>query len=135
MLASSAAALGLTAQVPGYRDVENSIRDIGALVAQRTESGRTDEPTVVLLAHGLQRFRSLRRDENDFSFSSEEGSAKADRVFGAILRDGPSVGVHVVAWADTAASVQRYVDRAAMGGVVGGAVDGALCVGFGMCSL
>ncbi len=114
MLASSAAALGLTAQVPGYRDVENSIRDIGALVAQRTESGRTDEPTVVLLAHGLQRFRSLRRDENDFSFSSEEGSAKADRVFGAILRDGPSVGVHVVAWADTAASVQRYVDRAAM---------------------
>ena len=93
---------------------DDAIRALGERVAQRLESGRTDEPAIVLLVHGLQRFRSLRRDEDDFSFSASEGPAKPDRVFAGILRDGPAVGVHVVAWADTAASLQRCIDRGAM---------------------
>ncbi len=113
-LAAACDALGLSATVPGYREADDAIRALGERVAQRLESGRTDEPAVVLLVHGLQRFRSLRRDEDDFSFSASDGPPKPDRVFAAILRDGPAVGVHVVAWADTAASLQRCVDRGSM---------------------
>jgi hypothetical protein len=69
---------------------------------------------VLLMIHGLQRFRSLRRDEDDYSFSSGDGPPKPDRIFASILRDGPAVGVHSVVWADTAASLQRSVDRGAM---------------------
>jgi hypothetical protein len=56
----------------------------------------------------------LRRDEDDYSFSSGDGPPKPDRVFASILREGPAVGVHAVVWADTAASLQRSVDRGAM---------------------
>jgi hypothetical protein len=113
-LPEAAAALGLAVSAPGYREVDNAIRSLGEQVAQRTESGRSDEPPVLLLVHGLQRFRSLRRDEDDYSFSASDGPPKPDRIFAAILRDGPAVGVHVVVWADTAASLQRSVDRGSM---------------------
>jgi hypothetical protein len=113
-LPEAAAALGLSAMIPGYREVDDVIRGLGELVARRTESGRSDEPPVLLLIHGLQRFRSLRRDEDDYSFSSGDGPPKPDRIFASILRDGPAVGVHSVVWADTAASLQRSVDRGAM---------------------
>jgi hypothetical protein len=113
-LPEAAAALGLSVSAPGYREVDDAIRSLGELVAQRTESGRSDEPPVLLLVHGLQRFRSLRRDEDDYSFSAGDGPPKPDRIFAAILRDGPAVGVHVAVWADTAASLQRSVDRGSM---------------------
>jgi DNA segregation ATPase FtsK/SpoIIIE, S-DNA-T family len=113
-LPETAAALGLSVVLPGYREVDDAIRALGAEVARRTESGRTDEPPMLLLVHGLQRFRSLRKDEDDYSFSSSEGPPKPDRIFASILRDGPAVGVHVVVWADTAASLQRSVDRGSM---------------------
>ena len=45
---------------------------------------------------------------------SSDGPPKPDKVLGAILRDGPSVGVHVFAWADTAPSLQRCIDRNAL---------------------
>jgi hypothetical protein len=113
-LAAAAAALGLQASLPGYRETDDAVRALGELVGRRLESGRVDEPSVLLLVHGLQRFRSLRRDEDDFSFSSGEGPPKPDRVLAAILRDGPGVGVHTVLWADTASSLQRSVDRGTM---------------------
>ena len=113
-LPEAALALGLSASVPGYRDVDDAIRALGELVAHRTASGRSDEPPVLLVIHGLQRFRSLRRDEDDYSFSAGDGPPKPDRIFASILRDGPSVGVHAVVWADTAASLQRSVDRGSM---------------------
>jgi hypothetical protein len=114
LLAAAAAQLGMKPQMPGYRDVDDAIRALGQVVAGRIESGRTDEPACVLLVHGIQRFRSLRRDEDDFSFSSSDGPPKPDRIFASILRDGPAVGVHVVLWSDTAASLQRSVDRGSM---------------------
>jgi adenylate kinase family enzyme len=114
LLAAAATQLGMKPQMPGYRDVDDAIRALGQVVAGRIESGRTDEPACVLLVHGIQRFRSLRRDEDDFSFSSSDGPPKPDRIFASILRDGPAVGVHVVLWSDTAASLQRSVDRGSM---------------------
>ena len=100
--------------MPGYRDVDDAVTQLGAEVARRTESGRSDEPPIVLLVHGLQRFRSLRRNEDDFSFGSADGPPKPDRILAAILRDGPTVGVHAVLVVDTATSLQRCIDRSGM---------------------
>jgi len=113
-LAAAAQALGLQASMPGYRETDDAVRALGDVVAQRLESGRVDEAPIVLLVHGLQRFRSLRRDEDDFSFSAGDGPPKPDRVLAAILRDGPGVGVHAVLWADTATNLQRCIDRGSM---------------------
>ncbi len=105
--------LKLNADVPNYRDSDAAVLQLGEEVARRIAEGRQDQPPILLMIHGLQRFRTLRKDEDDFSMSSD-GPPKPDKVLGAILRDGPGVGVHVFAWADTAPSLQRCIDRNAL---------------------
>ena len=112
-LQSTLETLKLNAEIPNYRDCDASILQLGQEVAQRISDGRQDQPPILLMVHGLQRYRTLRKDEDDFSMSSD-GPPKPDKVLGAILRDGPGVGVHVFAWTDTAPSLQRCIDRNAL---------------------
>ena len=99
---------------PDFRGVSDAILEIGRELASRIEEGRVDGPTILLMVHGLQRFRVLRRSEDDFGFSTDEGPPTPDKVFGEILREGPEHGVHVVLWADTVATFERCVDRQGM---------------------
>jgi len=41
----------------------------------------------------------------------EDSSTQPNRQFVEILREGPPVGVHVLTWADTLASVERTLSR------------------------
>jgi hypothetical protein len=45
---------------------------------------------------------------------SEEKKPDPGKRFAEILREGPAVGVHVLAWADTAVAVERTLDRQAL---------------------
>jgi hypothetical protein len=61
----------------------------------------------------------LRKQEDSFGgFSSMDDDAEKkpqpDKQFADILREGPSLGVHVITWADTAASIERTLDRNSM---------------------
>jgi hypothetical protein len=65
-----------------------------------------------LLIYGLHRFRDLRRGEDDFGFGRRDDAAvKPADQFAEIVREGPALGLHVLAWCDTLANVQRAVDR------------------------
>ncbi len=105
-------ALPVDCLVAGVREADAAVLALGEELARRMSPGTPAGATTVLVINGLHRFRSLRRNENDFSMG--DGPPTPDRVFGAILRDGPSVGIHVILWADTAANLQRCVDRATM---------------------
>jgi hypothetical protein len=80
------------------------------------EAVLSSEPSLYLLICGLQRARDLRPDE-DMGFSSfalpddEPHPPSPARLFPAILRDGPEVGVHTLVWCDTYANLMRTVDR------------------------
>lgn len=113
VLQSTLETLKLNAEIPNYRDCDGAILQLGQEIAKRIADGRQDQPPILLMVHALQRYRTLRKDEDDFSISSD-GPAKPSKVFGAILRDGPGVGVHVFAWADTAPSLQLCIDRNAL---------------------
>lgn len=103
--------------VVAYRDVPAVLAEIAAEVARRQasgeESGASSAAPWVLVVHGVQRFRQLRRNENEFDFSAPaEGVAAApDKLLAEILREGAAVGVHTIMWADTLASVNRSLDR------------------------
>jgi hypothetical protein len=112
-LARAAAALGLGDAVHGPREADAAILELGEELARRLAPGGAAEPPHFLFVDGLHRFRSLRRNENDFSFD-DSGPKSPDRVLALLLREGPSVGMHVVAWVDTVANLQRSVDRAAL---------------------
>jgi len=101
-------------EVVGYREVDDAIRRIGEEVAQRTAATDGDPPSLFFLVHGLHRFRSLRRNEDDFGFGSGDAPPSPAALLTAILRDGPSVGVHTITWVDTVASLQRCLERSGL---------------------
>ena len=58
-----------------------------------------DQAPIYLMIYDIQRFRDLRKGDDDFGFSSsfggEEKAASPSKSFMNILKDGPAVGVHV----------------------------------------
>ena len=75
----------------------------------QSENGAAATEIFVIIM-GLHRFRDLRKVD-DFSFSSDESSPKPDKQLAKILREGPALGVHVIAWVDSAMSVDRTLER------------------------
>lgn len=116
LLSRCAAQLGEAVRSIGYREVETAMAELDAELDARLAQDRTDLPPVFLLIHGLQRFRMLRRSEDEFDFSSsaESRAASPAAVLARLLRDGPPLGLHVVTWCDTAANLQRTLERSAI---------------------
>ena len=112
MLAGVRAALPHDVQIPSFRDVGDAIIALGEELARRNADGGSDAPGMFLLVNGVHRFRSLRRTEDDYSFSSGGDAAPTpDKVLALLLKEGPLVGIHCILWADTLANLQRTVDR------------------------
>ncbi|NLX12994.1 MAG: cell division protein FtsK [Phycisphaerales bacterium] len=101
----------------GWREVSEAINELAEELKTRQESDDTRAPAVYVLVYALQRYRMLRRSEDDFSFSTdEEGKApNPDKQFAELLREGPPLGLHVLTWADTPASLERTLNRQSMG--------------------
>jgi hypothetical protein len=120
VLGRAATALPHEVRLVEYRAAAQAIVDLaGELDRRRSadggDGGDSHGADIYLLVHGLQRYRVLRRSEESFDFSSGgERPPAPDKLLAEILRDGPPLGIHVLAWADTVASVERSIDRATM---------------------
>ncbi|MGC8553317.1 MAG: FtsK/SpoIIIE domain-containing protein [Phycisphaerae bacterium] len=99
-----------------WRSTGDVITELAADVARRLESPEASAVDRFIIIYGLQRYRMLRKSEDDFSFSSGGEEKKADpaKDLVSLLRDGPAVGVHVLAWVDTLASQERTFERGTM---------------------
>jgi len=96
-----------------WRAVGEAMAELAAEVTRRQAEDHGAAPEIYVLIYGLQRYRVLRKQEESFAFTtSEENKSPApDRLFADILREGPALGIHVIAWADTPATVERTLDR------------------------
>lgn len=108
-------ALGVPTAYVGRADLPAAVRSLAAEVDLRIKGESADRAPRFLLIHGLQRFRELRKADDDFGYSrrGDKAASPADD-FGTILREGPAVGVHVIGWCDTITNLTRAVDRAGM---------------------
>ena len=114
------AALPVETKVVDYRSVEEALAELHAEMLDR-QGGEVDAdtPSIFLVVYGLQRYRVLRKKEDEFSFSSsgdedEEKAVAPDKAFADLLREGPPLGIHVIAWSDTATALDRTLGRAEM---------------------
>jgi hypothetical protein len=84
------------------RDVPRVIAEIDAEVARRELAAGDEPPPWFLIAFDLGRLRDLRKADDDFSFGSfgEDKPANPAKQFAHILREGPGLGVHTLAWCD-----------------------------------
>ncbi|MHC4102094.1 MAG: hypothetical protein ACYSW1_14575, partial [Planctomycetota bacterium] len=96
-----------------WREVGEAMAQLAAELKRRTDAGDTDAPGVYVLVNGLQRFRMLRRTEEDFGFSADDAEKPPapDKQFAELLREGPVYGMHVLAWCDTATNLERSLER------------------------
>lgn len=115
LFAKVADALPHSTRVGGVRDVGEFLAEIGAEVERRTESPDSEAGPIYLFIYDLQRFRSLRKEEDDFGFGggfgTEEKAVSASKRLATILREGPAVGVHTIVWCDSLNNVHRALDR------------------------
>jgi hypothetical protein len=96
----------------GVQEMRAILGELAQEVDQRHKAGAMTAPPQFLIISGLQRFRDLRRSEDDFGFSRRgEDKANPAQEFATLLREGPSVGIFTIAWCDTLTSLQRVVDR------------------------
>jgi len=104
------------------------VRQAGGLLAEfeaerlrREEDDSAAHKPWYLFILGLQRFRDLRQKEDDFSFSLSDGDDDDDaggspaEHLANLLRDGSALGLHIIAWCDTSASLSRTLDRRGIG--------------------
>jgi energy-coupling factor transporter ATP-binding protein EcfA2 len=102
-----------------WRATGDAVNEIAMELARRRDGQDLGAAPIYLFVHGLQRYRILRKSEDDFGFSpigsgDEAKPADSGKQFAEILKDGPAHGIHVLTWADTATAVDRTLDRGSL---------------------
>lgn len=108
LLERTAAHLPHGVTVGNWRQVDRTLAAAAAELHRRQQEEGSDGPEVFLIIHDLPRFRSLRRREDDFSFSRRDDDAGPPDHLESLLREGPPLGLHVIAWCDTASNLNRH---------------------------
>ena len=100
-------------QVAGWREVPAVLGEVAAEVDRRQKAPQGQYPSVFVLIYGLHRFRDLRRAEDDFGFSrrGEERVITPAQHLSTLLREGASLGVHLLIWCDSLNNLNRSFDR------------------------
>ena len=111
-LSSLAQRLPHRVDVGGNRDVGRMLTDLSVEVARRSQPGSDDGPEVFLFIHDLARFREFRKADDDYSFSkSADDPASPNDQLRYLLREGPSLGVHLIIWCDNLNNLNRVFDH------------------------
>ncbi|MDF3284664.1 FtsK/SpoIIIE domain-containing protein [Gordonia sp. N1V] len=90
--------------IVGRRGLDDVIGEVATVVEERVEFEDYNNPAEYLVLFGLHRARDLDAD-NDY----DEESANSRLT--KILRDGSEVGVHVLAWSDRGAILNRRMSH------------------------
>ncbi len=100
-------------RVGGPGDAANFVGELAAAVESRGKA--TTEPAIFLVIDNLGRFRDLRKADDEYNFSADRSKvASPAKQFVQILKEGPSVGIHVLVWADTYNNASRWMTNQTM---------------------
>lgn len=94
-------------EVVGPRQVGTLLTQLLALLDQRLQ-GEAADPEIYFIIAGLHRWRELRGTEQ---YTQSEPAKQLTRL----AEEGPEVGIHLIAWADGFASIERTFKRSGVG--------------------
>ncbi len=99
-------------EVAGRLGVAAAFDRLAAEVKRRIDGQVLDAESVFVVIRDLGRFRELRKADGDFGFSfgSEQKAGPATNLL-TVLKDGPTVGIHVLLWCDSLTNLQRTFER------------------------
>ena len=96
-------------------DLTEIMTQLSSELKSRSESGEAAKaPPIFVLIHELQRYKKL-RNEDEFSFSSDDSGAESPAVvFGKLISEGSALGIHVLLTCDGYNNVGRFLNRKAV---------------------
>jgi hypothetical protein len=111
--------LGVPMTAAGPADCTRVMQEMSERLDERFAAADVTHESIYLVIHNLARFRDLQPDADDlglgrFAPASTSGPASPAAQLSRILRDGPSVGIHTLVWADSFNTLSRWFDRAAL---------------------
>ena len=95
------------------REAAAAVIEVATILERRASGEDPARTPVFLVAFALQRLRQLRADEDAGFGASAAGEPPSER-FLKIIASGAEYGVHVIAWSDSLASIQRALPRRAL---------------------
>ncbi len=99
----------------GWRELTPLLTELSRELEERQRNPDQEAPAIHLLLYNAQRFRDLRRSEDDFGFGRRgDEPATPAQMFSTLLREGPPLGIHVTLSCDTLTNLQRLLDRQGM---------------------
>ncbi|GAA5118147.1 AAA family ATPase [Luteolibacter yonseiensis] len=106
-----ASGLSQKIRIGGLAEIPSLLGELASELEARAPSSGRAAPEVFLIIHDLQRFKSLRPDD-EFRFSMDEDSAVTPaQALANLLGEGGAVGMHVLASIDTWNNVSRWIPR------------------------
>lgn len=90
------------------RQAASSLGSLVETVTQRLDDESPADETICFCIAGIQRWRELRP-------ADAFGQTEAGKQLTRLLEEGADVGVHVLAWTDTVASLERAIKRSGLG--------------------
>jgi hypothetical protein len=90
-----------------------AIKELAVEMDRRQKGESTDRSSRFLMVFGIQRFRELRKADEDFSFGRRDANREPtpSERFSLLLREGPPVGIHVIVWCDSLTNLNRSFER------------------------
>ncbi|MBA2227905.1 FtsK/SpoIIIE domain-containing protein [Thermogemmata fonticola] len=100
--------------LPLRSQLASALAELGADLQHRANQAASPESRKrFLLIFGIQRFRELRKAEDDFGFArraADRETTPAEHL-ATLLRDGPALGLHTIIWCDSLTNLQRTFER------------------------
>jgi hypothetical protein len=98
-------------RVCGPNDTPSVLAELAQEVSRRNALSERGQAPIFVFVSNLGRFRDLRKDDDDFGFSSmnEDKPQSPGKQFTSLLKEGPAVGVHVIVWCDTYGNLSRWM--------------------------
>ena len=103
-------------RIGGPDEVAVLMAELAKEITKRGLSSGRDAPEIFLIVQDLQRFKSLRPDD-DFRYSMDgdvSGEARPSQVLANLLDEGGPLGIHVITATDTWNNVSRWIPRKLM---------------------
>jgi S-DNA-T family DNA segregation ATPase FtsK/SpoIIIE len=106
-------ALEIDARVGTSAGVADTLAEVDAEIERRSLMGGQGEPPVLIVIAGVHRCRDITKpDDLGFSFGDDAPTTPSPgALLDRVLRDGPPLGVHTLAWVDTLDAFERALDR------------------------
>jgi hypothetical protein len=99
-------------RLAGWREAAAVMAEVSAELEARQKAPDAPAPSVYVILYALQRLRDMRKSDDDFGFMNKpDQAANPAQQLATLLREGPTLGMHVLFWCDNLNNLQRTLDR------------------------